>query len=242
MGPQSAKITIVTVVRNGVDDLEQTIESVLSQEYGNLDYIIIDGASTDGTINIIERYEARLKAWLSEPDQGIYDAMNKGWSLADNSYVLFLGCGDRILSLPKTLPAENAPDVVYGHVLLDEYLIFKSSIGPQIRIFNSLHHQALLIKKCIHTRPPFNLNFPRYADFDFNQRLFKSKASFAFSSDLKAFAKPGGVTQELCLDESLNVIRKNFGCFWGVITVLVHRCLRLIPLLKCLRPIKTVKN
>ena len=86
--PVKPVITVVTVVRNGAALLEQTILSVLQQPYQNLEYIVIDGGSTDGSVDIIKKYEKRLSCWLSERDNGIYDAMNKGWSLAkENSLI-----------------------------------------------------------------------------------------------------------------------------------------------------------
>ena len=90
-------VTIITVVFNGKDYLESTIQSVLNQSYGNLEYIIIDGGSTDGSIDIIRKYEDRLDYWVSEKDQGISDAFNKGVVLANGDYINFQGDGDGFL-------------------------------------------------------------------------------------------------------------------------------------------------
>lgn len=87
-------ITVVTVVYNGVEDLEKTIQSVLNQTYPNIEYIIIDGGSTDGTIDIIKKYQGRLAYWVSEPDEGIYYAMNKGIQKATGEWIHFRNCGD----------------------------------------------------------------------------------------------------------------------------------------------------
>jgi len=87
-------VSIITVVRNGEKYLEQTIQSVLNQTYKNIEYIIIDGASTDGTLNIIRKYEDRIAYWVSEPDGGIYEAMNKGIGSLSGEWVIFLGAGD----------------------------------------------------------------------------------------------------------------------------------------------------
>ena len=74
----SLKVSIITVVLNNVQHIENCINSVLNQTYGNIEYIIIDGGSTDGTIDLIKKYEKQISRWVSEPDRGIYDAMNKG--------------------------------------------------------------------------------------------------------------------------------------------------------------------
>ena len=88
------KITVVTVVRNDVRHIEQTIQSVLGQSYTDIEYIVIDGGSTDGTVDIIRKYEDRLAYWVSEPDGGIYPAMNKGLKMATGQWVNFMNSGD----------------------------------------------------------------------------------------------------------------------------------------------------
>ncbi|WP_219995008.1 glycosyltransferase family 2 protein [Thermodesulfovibrio sp. Kuro-1] len=87
-------ITVITVVLNGEKYLEQTIQSVINQTYPNVEYIIIDGGSTDGTLDIIKKYEDYIDYWVSEKDRGIYDAMNKGVKVALGSWIGFLGSGD----------------------------------------------------------------------------------------------------------------------------------------------------
>ncbi len=90
-------ITIITVVYNGEATLKDTIESVISINYKNINYIIIDGGSKDGTVDVIKNYASYIRYWKSERDNGIYDAMNKGWKIAEkNSYILVLGRGDRV--------------------------------------------------------------------------------------------------------------------------------------------------
>lgn len=92
------KITIITPVYNQVDYLEETIQSVVNQNYPNLEYIIIDGGSTDGTLDIIRRYEAHITQWISEPDQGMYDALNKGFKLSTGVIMGWINSDDILLS------------------------------------------------------------------------------------------------------------------------------------------------
>ena len=87
---QSVKFTIITITYNAAQWLERTILSILSQSYGNIEYVIIDGASTDGTVDIIRQYAPGVSFWLSEPDKGLYDAMNKGLQHATGDYVWFI--------------------------------------------------------------------------------------------------------------------------------------------------------
>ena len=91
------KISIITVSYNAAKTIEQTISSVVNQTYQDIEYIIIDGGSTDGTMDIIRKYEDRIAYWISEPDKGIYDAMNKGIDVATGDYVYFLGADDRLV-------------------------------------------------------------------------------------------------------------------------------------------------
>ncbi len=230
-------ITIITVVHNGEEHLEQTIESVLNHRQRNIEYIIIDGGSTDGTVGIIKKYEPNISFWQSQPDNGIYDAMNKGWAVAkENSYILYLGSGDKIISLPDDMSKYKLDDVIYGKVFIGDKLIFNSSAGFRLKIYNSLHHQALLINKSLSPAEPFDLNFNVYADFDFNQRLMKSGVNFVYSEDFKAFAMPGGISTVLDFAESLRVIEKNYGLIWSSVARAGYWGMKFLPVLKKLRP------
>jgi glycosyltransferase involved in cell wall biosynthesis len=235
------KITVITAVRNRAAELESTIRSVLAFSRPGLDFIVVDGASTDGTIDVLRAYDARLKHWLSEPDAGAYDAMNKGWALADpDSRVLYLGAGDRLLCLPESATnQEDRPDVLYGNVQLAHDQVFHACADWRLRLYNSLHHQALLIPKGLHPRPPFDLGFPLYADFDFNQRLARQGARFRFEPHLSSYAAPGGLTAQLQLPELTKIIWKNYGLAWSGLAILGFALARALPPFQALRPIRT---
>jgi glycosyltransferase involved in cell wall biosynthesis len=210
-------ITIITVVFNSVSHIESTILSVIQQTNHKIYYIIIDGGSTDGTVDIIKKYQNKIHYWISERDKGIYDAFNKGWSVApQNTYILFLGAGDKINNLPQENVIRNA-EVVYGRVMLDQKQIFKSKADFRLRLGNTLHHQALLVKKSLFLEPPFDLRFKTYADFDFNQRLLKRKVKFTFDEKFVAYALPGGVSQKFKWVESLSIVKKNFGIGYSIL-------------------------
>lgn len=213
-------ITVITVVYNDALHLEETIRSVLDLGRDDLAYIIVDGGSSDGTVDLIRTYESRLSRWVSEPDRGIYDAMNKGWAAASSdSYILFLGAGDRIVSLPPDLGMFRPDDVLYGDVRL-EGRVFRGAAGFGLRCNNTLHHQALLVHKSLHPDPPFDTRFKVYADFDFNQRLMKLGARFVHSPAFRSSALPGGVSSRKAHLETLRIVRKNFGLLWcGIASV-----------------------
>lgn len=231
------RITVVTVVKNGACLLEKTILSVIEKmATAEIDYIIIDGGSTDGTIDIIKKYADHFSYWVSEQDNGIYDAMNKGWAAAaGNSCILFLGAGDRIISLPDIKRFDQL-DVVYGFVQMGKKKVFKSRADSHLKLYNSLHHQALLVNKTLHPAPPFNCSYRVYADFDFNQRLKKSGAHFIYSSDLIGYARPGGVSDRQCFAESLHIVLKNYGFLWSALAFSGYYAMKIFPFLKRLRP------
>src|ERR1700755_616928 len=89
-------LSVITIVYNNVRDIERTMLSVLNQTYPNIEYIIVDGASNDGTLEVIKRYETRITKLISEKDEGIYDAMNKGLAIATGDYVVFMNSGDEL--------------------------------------------------------------------------------------------------------------------------------------------------
>jgi len=116
------KISIITIVYNGATLLEGTIQSVINQSYPNIEYLIIDGGSTDGTLDLIQKHEASISKWISEADKGLYDAMNKGLKLATGDFVWFMNAGDHILK-PDTVEKMVAvcppnTDIIYGEVML----------------------------------------------------------------------------------------------------------------------------
>jgi glycosyltransferase involved in cell wall biosynthesis len=232
------RISIITVVLNDALHLEETILSVIEKKKTvKIDYLIIDGGSTDGTVDVIRRYSNQISYWVSERDSGIYDAMNKGWDAAsDDNFILFLGAGDRLVSLPKNVDCYGRNDVLYGNVLIGDKKAFTARAGYHLKLYNSLHHQALLINKSCHTAAPFDTSYRLYADFDFNQRLMKSGATFIYLPTFVSYARPGGLSDQPCFSESLRVIRNNFGlpcmllALWGFVAM---KC---FPLLKKLRP------
>lgn len=236
------KISVITVVKNGAAFFEETIISVITQKrHLDLDYLVVDGGSTDGTLEIINRYAEHITWWVSEPDNGIYDAMNKGWAAAsDESFILFLGAGDKILSLPDMSRYRNH-DVVYGDVRMGADRIFKPRADYQLKLYNSLHHQALLVNKAVHPAPPFNNTYRLYADFDFNQRLKKQGVHFVFDPQLEGSARTGGVSDTADFGESLRVVQKNYGVFWSTLALIGFCAMRALPFLTRLRPIQTVK-
>lgn len=175
-------ISIITVVRNGEPSIEQTISSVLAQDYENTEYIIVDGASSDGTVDILQSFGERF-TWISEPDNGIYDAMNKGLDLAKGQWIYFLGADDR-LSSPATLSAvapflDSSLALVFGKVRYPDGRIVKSRLGPRTLLHNTVHHQGAFYHSRLFDGWRYNGNYKIVADYELNLRLYLMRQAYA---------------------------------------------------------------
>jgi len=174
-------ITIITVVYNGEKYLEQTIQSVINQTYKNIEYVVIDGGSTDTTLDIIKQYTSEISYVISEPDDGIADAMNKGIRLSHGEYILFIHADDYLFS-------ENSLNSIQNH-LLEGYDIILNPIyfgdGKKIIQPNGFNfwtnlkfsnpHQGIICKKNLFKQYGlFNSNFKINMDYDFFLRVYRN--------------------------------------------------------------------
>lgn len=169
--------TIVTVTYNAASCVERTMQSVLAQTYPHVEYLVIDGGSSDGTPDVIRRYASRLTNWISEPDRGIYDAMNKGIRMATGDYLLFLNADDT-LSGPDVLQrvadaladeAASMPDVVYGSWRVEtSYGVYHREPGDIMRLRSQwvISHQATFVRVSLLKQRPFDLQYRLCADYD----------------------------------------------------------------------------
>lgn len=226
-------ISIVTVVLNGEKYLEQSIQSVISQNYKNLEYILIDGGSQDATLSIIKRYEDFIDYWVSEPDRGIYHAMNKGWSISRGDYIYYLGSDDILVNLPQTaLEKAKQQDIklVYGSVIMGNGQLFNSNYGIMLILKNTLHHQGLFLKNDLQN-PPFNEKYKFYADFDLNQNLYKQRVKAIKSRNIIALFREDGSTSKRGDQERTKILKKeakqiivsNFGLLGFILSYVIGK-------------------
>ena len=185
-----SKISIITVCKNAESTIERTILTVVTQSCfaENIEYLIIDGASTDKTVDIIEQYAIKYPIkWISEPDSGIYNAMNKGIKLASGDYLLFLNAGDylihyNVIKSLMNLFEGGEFDVIYGNTLsinpTSEQYFIKTIENPDIFFFfeNSLPHQAVFYKKSLFDKfGLYDEKFTILADNVFNKKIICDK-------------------------------------------------------------------
>lgn len=186
------KISIITVVYNGEKYLEKTIQSIIGQSYNNVEYIIIDGGSTDGTIDIIKKYEERIDYWVSEKDNGIYDAMNKGINLSSGEIIGIVNADDYLyLNTLENINKcfnDRKVDFTYGDLdIIDldgNFLNKTSSLGiknSKYKLFKQmpfLHPTMFIRKKVYDIIGLYDTKYKLSADYDFILKLIEKNYKF----------------------------------------------------------------
>ena len=175
------KITIVTISYNAEKTIEATIKSVVNQTYSNIEYIIIDGYSKDKTVEIIKNYSDKVSYWISEPDKGIYDAMNKGIMKATGDWILFMNSGDTFShkNIIKDVFSNPIPEyiyIIYGAYQTKNGNTISDPIPPR-PIKNMMYemafcHQSCFVKTSIMKDNLFNLEYKIAADYNFFRHLY----------------------------------------------------------------------
>lgn len=180
-------ITIITVVFNDIKNIESTILSIINQTYANIEYIIIDGGSTDGTVDIIKKYSNKISYWISESDKGIYDAMNKGLRKATGEWINFMNAGDCFAS-PNVIAElfsynkiPNKVKFVYGDInfIKGNQCTCVHALSPKhIKHTMPCSHQALFIKNMENIF--FNLKYKLASEYDVIFRFYVKQGTEIF--------------------------------------------------------------
>lgn len=218
-------LSVITVVYNNVQDIERTMLSVLNQTYAEIEYVVLDGASTDGTKELIEKYSGKISTFISEPDKGIYDAMNKALRLATGDYVLFMNSGDEIYdqkTIERVFASSPDADIYYGETeMIDEkgrnlgrrrhqapvHFTYKS-----FRYGMSVSHQAIFIRRslCSFYDPKYHLS----ADIDWILSAVKKAQKIVRVDGYVAKYLVGGLSKKKhrqSLMERFHIMRKHYG-------------------------------
>jgi glycosyltransferase involved in cell wall biosynthesis len=219
------KLSIITIVYNNVKDIERTLLSVLQQSYPHIEYIIIDGASTDGTLDTINNYRSSVAKVVSEPDKGIYDAMNKGLKLATGDYVLFMNSGDEIYdrhTVESVFNTAEDADIYYGET--EMYNENWQSLGQRRHTapasFNwrsfkygmSISHQAIYVKRSL--IEPYDLRYKYSADIDWILKIARKATKIVNCKRYVAKYLVGGVSKQKHLEslkERFHILSKYYG-------------------------------
>ena len=241
------KFSVITVCRNAQAVIEDTIQSVISQTYHHVEYIVIDGASNDRTMSIVNRYRERISVVVSEPDRGLYDAMNKGIRLATGDYLCFLNAGDSfheddtLLRMAHSIHEPQLPDVLYGETeLVDReghFLRMRRLSAPETLTWKSFRQGMLVCHQAFFARRdrvvPYDLRYRYSADFDWCIRVMKqSKVLHNTHLTLIDYLAEGMTTRNrnASLRERFRIMVKHYGWLstvahhaWFVLRLLTKR-------------------
>ncbi len=180
-------VSVVTVVRNDEPGLQRTMNSVTAQDYPRLEYVVVDGASTDGTRDVVQNRLSEVSHWISEPVGGIYEAMNKGTRLATGEYVCFLNAGDRFVSndtVSRMFVPPPRAELLWGDCIIEsrkgrEYDRARSVLKNLHRQM-TVSHQSLFVKRASLLARPFDESFRIAADYDFLCERLLAGASWEY--------------------------------------------------------------
>lgn len=209
------KVTVVTVTYNAEQYLEQTIKSVIEQDYPNIEYIIIDGASSDGTIDIIKKYEKYISYWISEPDSGIYDAMNKGIDVASGEWINFMNAGDKFSgkNILKEMVKYTNKDLIvltgYTNVINDSNETIVGTFPMKIEdILNDyrLNHQSTFTRTSTMKEFKFDLHYKYASDVDFFMKIGLTKNNYSILPFPVADFLQGGFWQQNSVKANIEIL------------------------------------
>ena len=222
------RFSVITVTYNAEKVIEKTIQSIVGQTYKEWEYIIIDGASKDSTLAIIDKYRDNVNKLISEPDKGLYDAMNKGIAAASGDYLCFLNAGDifhesnTLQLISDSISGNTLPDIIYGETAIvdkdDNFLHMRRLKAPEKLTWKSFKqgmlvcHQAFFAKRTL--AEPFDLSYRFSADFDWCIRVMK-KASTLHNTHITVidYLDEGLTTQnhKASLKERFRIMAKHYG-------------------------------
>lgn len=196
------KISVITINWNNAEGLRKTIESVISQTVPPFEFIIIDGASTDGSVDVIKEHASGITCWVSEKDKGIYNAMNKGIDQAHGDYVLFLNSGDWFYnntSLERSLSHDFNADVLYGDCVFhyadhETKYRYPSNLTFEFFYRGSLAHCCSFIKREVLAKEHYNEGYKIVSDLEFWARLAFAGGSFCHLDEFVSVFDTTGIS------------------------------------------------
>jgi glycosyltransferase involved in cell wall biosynthesis len=203
------KVSIITVVRNNQSTIKDAIDSVIRQTYKNIEYIVIDGASTDGTIDVIEKYQDKISVFLSEPDKGLYDALNKGIRLASGDVIAILHSDDLFSDRFVVSDMIEEMAVKNAEIAFSDMVIVDNSMTKVLRYYMASYfspwmfkigwmppHPTCFIKKSLFDEfGAYSLDYKVAGDFDFLVRIFYARdISWTYLNRVTVKMRQGGVS------------------------------------------------
>jgi glycosyltransferase involved in cell wall biosynthesis len=221
-------ITVVTVVFNGEAHLEETILSVINQTYDNVEYIVIDGASTDGTIDIIRKYEHAIDYWVSERDIGIYDAMNKGLFLSCGDGINFLNSGDKYVGDPIG-NVKSLPFIMTAKIKRNNKIETKTI--KTVWFGMPIPHQAIIYDN--HKKERYSLEYSISSDYDYTLKSNVLNKYFSNKKGYLLYDNNGLSANQYWLRdyENIRIIKKHFGLLYSLIFLAIRMPANLLKII-----------
>lgn len=220
-------VSIITVVFRAKKDLEKILKNISRFDPADFELIVIDGGSDDGTVEVLQEWSDKIDYWLSEPDSGIYDAMNKARTLSRGRFLYHLNAGDSLIYLPtrELIDAlRGGVDVATFRVLIDGEREFCPSNDHKLRVKNTFHHQGTFYRTEIF--PQYDPRYKVYADFDLNQRIVQAGAKVQIFDNVVASHSTAGAsnTSRVAESEHYGIIRKNCGWRYLLLSWIQRKC------------------
>ncbi len=246
------KISIITVCFNSEETIRDTIESVLSQDYPEIEYVIIDGLSKDNTMDIVSEYNSKITKIISEPDQGIYDAMNKGIKVSTGDYLGILNSDDlfshnHVVSDMVQLLMDTKVDAIYGDLLL----VNRENTSDVVRSYSSKYfkkwkirfglmppHPTLYVKRNLFNKLGYyKLNYRVAADFELVTRFLCGGITFVRNPDVMVKMRQGGISDAGFwgrVHQNFEIVRacKNNGIYTNIFFVALKLPVKLLSYIK----------
>lgn len=253
MSEKEVLITVVTICYNAVSEIENTILSVINQSYDNIEYIVIDGHSNDGTVDVIKKYQDRITKWVSEPDKGIYDAMNKGISLATGKYINFMNAGDcfydnDVVSNISKYTDKNAT-IIYGNTLMrypSYNIVTKPFPIEDLSWHMAFGHQSSFISLDYQKSHPYSLKYRSSSDYDFFYHAYMDNVSFYYVdllvANYEATKGVSSVSFKLVENEMADILGVNTNLAWRINLEIRYLWYCIKQKIKTCLPASLVKN
>ena len=242
------KISIITVCYNNEVGLKKTIDSVINQTYNNIEYIIIDGGSKDGTVSLVTEYQKRFPIiFISEADEGIYDAMNKGVKISSGEWLNFMNAGDTFYSknsIDQVVPfLKDEFDIIYGNteIIYKNFKTIKDEPRPEKLWLGRIPHQSSFIKSSTMKKYGYNKNNKIVADLEFFMSVYYNNGKIKkINQTISSFAKDG-ITEKMgerVIKDAYKTVKKFKS---SLVVDFYYNTLKIKPFIKRLLPKKIFK-